>query len=45
MYLKVKKTLNKILLFNENFDIYSKFITNFKKCFNQEKNMVGKYIK
>jgi hypothetical protein len=40
MYLKVKKTLNKILLFNENFDIYSKFITNFKKCFNQEKNMI-----
>jgi len=41
MYLKVKKTLNKILLFDENFDIYSKFITNFKRCFNHvEKNFL-----
>jgi len=41
MYLKVRKTLNKILLFDENFDKYSIYITNFKKCFNQaEKNMI-----
>ena len=37
MYLKLKKTINKILLFDDSFNIYSKFITNFKTCFNQVK--------
>jgi len=35
MYLKLKKTLNKILLFDDDLNIYSKFIINFESYFTQ----------